>query len=69
MGEQTFVARAQRTGSNDTTGARQVVTESVPWGRMGVPMDIAKGIVFLASDDAGYMNGSGLVVDGGMTAT
>jgi NAD(P)-dependent dehydrogenase (short-subunit alcohol dehydrogenase family) len=69
MGEQTFVARAQRTGSNDTTAARQVVTESVPWGRMGVPMDIAKGIVFLASDDAGYMNGAGLIIDGGMTAT
>jgi 3(or 17)beta-hydroxysteroid dehydrogenase len=68
MGEQTFVARARRTGSNDTTAVRQVVTESVPWGRMGVPMDIAKGIVFLASDDAGYMNGAGLIVDGGVTA-
>jgi NAD(P)-dependent dehydrogenase (short-subunit alcohol dehydrogenase family) len=69
MGEQTFVARAQRTGSNDTATVRQVVTDSVPWGRMGVAMDIAKGIVFLASDDAGYMNGAGLVVDGGVTAT
>jgi len=69
MGEQTFVARAQRTGSNDTTQVRQTVTETVPWGRLGVPMDIAKGIVFLASDDAGYMNGAGLVVDGGVTAT
>lgn len=68
MGEQTFVARAQRTGSNDTAPARQTVTASVPWGRLGVPTDIAKGIVFLASDDAGYMNGSALVVDGGMTA-
>lgn len=68
MGEQTFVARAQRTGSNDTASVRQTVTDLVPWGRMGVPMDIAKGIVFLASDDAGYMNGAGLVVDGGITA-
>jgi 3(or 17)beta-hydroxysteroid dehydrogenase len=68
MGEQTFVARAQRTGGNDRTTARKVVTDSVPWGRMGVPMDIAKGIVFLASDDAGYMNGAGLIVDGGLTA-
>jgi NAD(P)-dependent dehydrogenase (short-subunit alcohol dehydrogenase family) len=68
MGEQTFVARAQRSGSNDTAPARRVVTESVPWGRLGVPSDIAKGIVFLASDDAGYMNGAGLVVDGGVTA-
>jgi NAD(P)-dependent dehydrogenase (short-subunit alcohol dehydrogenase family) len=69
MGEQTFVARAQRTGSNDTSAVRQTVTDTVPWGRMGVAEDIAKGIVFLASDDAGYMNGAGLIVDGGMTAT
>lgn len=68
MGEQTFVARAQRTGSNDTSPARKTVTDSVPWGRLGLAMDIAKGIVFLASDDAGYMNGAGLVVDGGVTA-
>jgi NAD(P)-dependent dehydrogenase (short-subunit alcohol dehydrogenase family) len=68
MGEQTFVARAQRSGSNDTTQIRQTVTDTVPWGRLGAPMDIAKGIVFLASDDAGYMNGAGLVVDGGVTA-
>ena len=44
------------------------MTEGVPWGRLGVPEDIARGIVFLASDDAGYMNGAGLVVDGGFTA-
>jgi NAD(P)-dependent dehydrogenase (short-subunit alcohol dehydrogenase family) len=44
------------------------VTDTVPWGRLGIPMDIAKAIVFLASDDAGYMNGAGLVVDGGVTA-
>src|SRR6195952_686668 len=68
MGEQTFVARARRTGGNDTAPARQTVTDQVPWGRLGVPMDIAKGILFLASDDAGYMNGAGLIVDGGLTA-
>jgi NAD(P)-dependent dehydrogenase (short-subunit alcohol dehydrogenase family) len=32
-------------------------------------MDIAKGILFLASDEAGYMNGTGLIVDGGLTAS
>lgn len=69
MGEQTFVARARRTGSNDTAAVRQVVTDTVPWGRLGMALDIAKGIVFLASDDAGYMNGAGLIVDGGVTAT
>jgi len=68
MGEQTFVARAQRSGTNDTTRAKETVLSTIPWGRMGIANDIAKGIVFLASDDAGYMNGSGLVVDGGVTA-
>jgi NAD(P)-dependent dehydrogenase (short-subunit alcohol dehydrogenase family) len=68
MGAQTFISRAQRSGTNDTAAVQQGVTDTVPWGRLGVATDIAKGIVFLASDDAGYMNGAGLVVDGGMTA-
>ncbi len=37
----------------------------VPMGRMGVPDDIAKVVLFLASDMAGYMTGSQVVVDGG----
>ena len=39
-----------------------------PIGQLGVPDDIAKGIVFLASDDSDFMTGAGLVVDGGSTA-
>jgi NAD(P)-dependent dehydrogenase (short-subunit alcohol dehydrogenase family) len=39
-----------------------------PIGRLGRADDIAKGIVFLASDDSGFMTGAGLVVDGGLTA-
>ena len=39
-----------------------------PIGRLGTPSDIAKGIVFLASDDAAFMTGAGLVIDGGLTA-
>ena len=35
---------------------------------MGTPDDIAKGIVFLASDDAAFMTGAGLVINGGITA-
>ncbi len=68
MGAQTFVARATQTGSNDTDSARAVALRGHPIGRLGVPDDIAAGIVFLASDDAGFMTGSGLVVDGGLTA-
>lgn len=68
MGEQTFAARARYHGTNDTEAAKQVALATHPIGRLGVPNDIAKGIVFLASDDAGFMTGAGLVVDGGLTA-
>jgi hypothetical protein len=43
--------------------AQQALTR-IPIGRMGTVTDIAKGIVFLASDDAAFMTGAGLVVDG-----
>jgi NAD(P)-dependent dehydrogenase (short-subunit alcohol dehydrogenase family) len=68
MGAQTFSARAQQLGSNDVDSARNVALRQHPIGRLGVPEDIALGIVFLASDDAGFMTGSGMVVDGGLTA-
>jgi 3(or 17)beta-hydroxysteroid dehydrogenase len=68
MGQQTFVSRARNHGTNDVEAARQAAMSRHPIGRLGVPDDIAKGIVFLASDDAGFMTGSGLVIDGGSTA-
>ncbi|MDP1840584.1 MAG: glucose 1-dehydrogenase [Reyranella sp.] len=68
MGEKTFVMRAQQQGTNDTEKARQATLGLHPIGRLGVAADIAKGIVFLASDDASFMTGAGLVVDGGWTA-
>jgi NAD(P)-dependent dehydrogenase (short-subunit alcohol dehydrogenase family) len=40
----------------------------IPWGRLGVPQDIAKACVFLASDDSSYLVGSVLLVDGGTIA-
>ena len=40
---------------------------SIPLGRMGTPEDTAKAIAFLASDDAGYITGQVLAVDGGMS--
>ncbi|MFZ7273845.1 3-oxoacyl-ACP reductase FabG [Avibacterium avium] len=39
---------------------------NVPAGRLGEPKDIAKAVAFLASDDAGYITGSTLHVNGGM---
>ena len=68
MGAQTFAARAHNLGTNDVEGARRLSLVAHPIGRLGRAEDIANGIVFLASDDAGFMTGTGLVVDGGYTA-
>jgi 3-oxoacyl-[acyl-carrier protein] reductase len=40
--------------------------EAIPLGRQGTPQDVAKAVAFLASDDANYITGQVLVVDGGM---
>jgi 3(or 17)beta-hydroxysteroid dehydrogenase len=68
MGDQVLVTRARNLGTNAIETARRQVIERLPIGRMGTPNDIAKGIVFLASDDAAFMTGAGLVIDGGITA-
>jgi NAD(P)-dependent dehydrogenase (short-subunit alcohol dehydrogenase family) len=68
MGDQVLAIRARNLGTNDLEPAREQTLKRIPIGRMGTVTDIAKGIVFLASDDAGFMTGAGLVVDGGTTA-
>ena len=45
---------------------RDQAIEAIPLGRMGAPQDIAKAVAFLASDEAAYITGQPLVVDGGM---
>ena len=68
MGDQVLVTRARNLGTNDVAAARQQVIDRLPIGRIGTVTDISKGIVFLASDDAAFMTGAGLVIDGGITA-
>ncbi|MCX7843282.1 MAG: SDR family oxidoreductase [Clostridia bacterium] len=41
--------------------------EQHPAGRVGTPADIAKACMFLTSDDAGFITGTNLTIDGGMT--
>ena len=61
-------------GLVDTPGAQGVegkagifdeVAAGIPVGRPGQPEDIAKLIVYLASDDAAYVSGAAMVIDGG----
>ncbi len=42
---------------------------TIPMGRMGTGWDVARAALFLASDEAAYITGTTLVVDGGVTAT
>jgi len=46
----------------------EALIEQAPMRRLGTPQDIAKAAVFLVSDDAAYITGTGLTVDGGMSA-
>jgi glucose 1-dehydrogenase len=62
-------------GWTDTPGERQFTTEeqmregakNLPWKRLGTAEDLGKAAAFLASDDADYITGATLKVDGGMT--
>ena len=44
---------------------RKMISTSIPLGRLGTPDEVAKAVVFLASDDSSYVSGIELFVDGG----
>jgi 2-keto-3-deoxy-L-fuconate dehydrogenase len=48
--------------------ARESLVARQPMGRLGTPEEIAAAALYLASDDAAFITGTGLVIDGGLTA-
>ncbi|WCL49536.1 SDR family NAD(P)-dependent oxidoreductase [Leptospira sp. GIMC2001] len=52
----------------DRPAIKEKVQGGIPMGRMGLPIDLMGGVVFLASDSSSYMTGQTIVIDGGMTA-
>ena len=50
----------------DLDKTAQSILAQVPAGRFGLPSEIAKAVVFLASDEASFTVGAELIVDGGM---
>ena len=49
----------------DPEGIVRETAESVPLKRLGIPVDIARAALFLASEDSSWITGSSLVIDGG----
>jgi 3-oxoacyl-[acyl-carrier protein] reductase len=51
----------------DPEGEEKALLQSIPAGRLGTPEDIARVVLFLASDDAQFVHGAALIADGGRT--
>ena len=63
-----FTPLFQGIGARSPQGAEKFfedTTNAIPLGRLGTPEDVAKGILFLASDDSSYITGTELIIDGG----
>lgn len=54
--------------ADDPARHREKLTARQPMGRLGTPAEVAKAALYLASDDAAFITGTALVIDGGITA-
>ena len=59
-----FIASDMTSGLSDAL--RDAYLQQIPAGRFGAPEDVAKAVAFLVSDDAAYVTGQTLSVDGGL---
>ncbi len=51
----------------DDPESLHAVQDEIPWGRLGRPAEVAAAIAWLASEEASYITGTTVVVDGGMS--
>ena len=63
-----FTKTAMTKGNYEDEEVNREMIATTPWGDWGTPEDVAKAAVFLASDDAAWVTGVGLPVDGGYLA-
>jgi NAD(P)-dependent dehydrogenase (short-subunit alcohol dehydrogenase family) len=54
--------------AEDPTAARAALVARQPMGRLGLPDEIARAALYLASDDAAFVTGTAMVIDGGLVA-
>jgi 3-oxoacyl-[acyl-carrier protein] reductase len=59
-----FIATPMTDALNDAQ--RAALQEKIPLGRLGAPADVAAGVVYLASEEAGWITGATLHINGGM---
>lgn len=62
-----WVGRLLHQAANPTAERTALVARQ-PMGRLGTPEEVAAAALYLASDDAAFITGTGLIIDGGLTA-